>query len=387
MMDQALNKRRIPSAAMRANLIEKHNNKCAMCSISGEQIPLEMASITPLHQGGSLTEENFLLLCPNCHRYMDMGPKEIEFVNFLYQVLKETTPNQNIQLEAIIGDTQRARADILIEDSRKEKILIECKSNKAITRSHSSKIVEQILEYGKLIGECKKVLAIPSRLPNEIKQNLESNDIEVWDADYLIKNFKAGIQKADSSYFKMLLTAIAGEQEGSRDQDLLGKLKACNPGRKDCYIYQSLIGEIIEELFCPPLDKPIQEVNDFTKSNRRDFIVPNYAMEGFWSFLREKYSADYVVVDAKNYSRKVKKSDVLQITNYLKPHGAGLFGIIFSRNGGDSAGCLHTIREQWMVHQKLILVLDDTDVENMLLSSGGAEDLIGAKIEEFRLSM
>ena len=387
MMDQTLNKRRIPSAAMRANLIAKHNNKCAMCSISGEHIPLEIASITPLHQGGSMTEENFLVLCPNCHRYMDMGPKEIEFVNFLYQVLKEASPNKKIQLEAIIGESQRARADILIEDSRKAKILIECKSNKAITRSHGSKIVEQILEYGKLIGECKKVLAIPGRLPNEIKQNFESNDIEVWDADYLIKNFKAGIKKADSSYFKMLLTAIAGEQEGSRDKDLLGKLKACNPGRKDCYIYQSLIGEVIEELFCPPLDKPIQEVNDFTKSNRRDFIVPNYAMDGFWSFLREKYSADYIVVDAKNYSRKVKKSDVLQIANYLKPHGAGLFGIIFSRNGGDSAGCLHTIREQWMVHQKLILVLDDTDVENMLLSSGGAADLIGAKIEEFRLSM
>ena len=115
-----------------------------------------------------MAEENFLLLCPNCHRYMDMGPKEIEFVNFLYQVLKETSPNQNIQLEAIIGESQRARADILIEDSRKAKILIECKSNKAITRSHSSKIIEQILEYGNLIGECKKVLAIPGRLPNEI---------------------------------------------------------------------------------------------------------------------------------------------------------------------------------------------------------------------------
>lgn len=385
-MEQTLKMRRIPSAATRRNVIANHNNKCAMCSISGEQIPLELASITPLHQGGSMTEENFLLLCPNCHRYMEMGPKEIEFVNFLYQVLKESNQNQNIQLEAIIGESQRARADILIEDPRKAKILIECKSNKTITRSHSSKIIEQILEYGKLVGECKKVLAIPGRLPNEIKQSIESHDIEVWDADYLMKNFKTGILKADNSYYKMLLTAIAGEQEGSRDRDLLGKLKACNPGRKDCYLYQSLIGEIIEDLFCPPLIKPIQEVSDFTKSNRRDFIVPNYAMDGFWSFLREKYSADYIVVDAKNYSRKVKKSDVLQIANYLKPHGAGLFGIIFSRNGGDSSGCLHAIREQWMVHQKLILVLDDTDVENMLLSSGAAE-LIGAKIEEFRLSM
>ena len=387
MMDHILSKRRIPPASMRVNLIKKHNNRCAICSVSGEQIPLEIASITPLHQGVSMTEDDFLLLCPNCHRYLDIGPKEIEFVNFLYQVLKEVYPSKSVQLEAIIGESQRAKVDIFIEDDKKGKILVECNSNRAITRSHSFKIVEQILEYGKLIGECRKVLAIPGRLPSEIQQNLATNDIEVWDADYLNENFKAGIRKADSSYFKTLLNAIAQGQDGNRGQDLLGKLKACNPGRKDCYLYQSLIGEIIEELFCPPLEKPIQEVKDFTKSNRRDFIVPNYATEGFWLFLRERYSAEYVVLDAKNYSRKVKKRDVLQIANYLKPHGAGLFGIIFSRNGGDSAGCLHTIREQWMVHQKLILVLDDTDVENMLLSSGGAVDLIGARIEEFRLSV
>jgi len=200
---------------------------------------------------------------------MDMGPKEIEFVNFLYQVLKASDSNQNIKIEAIIGESKRARADILIENNRKEIILIECKSNKAITRVHSSKIIEQITEYWKLIGKCKKVLAIPGRLPSEIKDNIESHGIDVWDADYIVKNFKEGIQKADSSYFKMLLTAISGEKEVSRERNLLDKLEACKPGRKDCYIYQSLVGEIVEELFCPPLDKPIQENSDFTKSNRR----------------------------------------------------------------------------------------------------------------------
>lgn len=382
-----MSKRRAPSVEMRNSIVNKHNNTCAMCSISGQDVPLELASIMPLHQGGSMTEENLLLLCPNCNRYMDMGPKEVEFVIFLYQVLIASNSEQNIQLEAIIGESRRARADILIENEQKEITLIECKSNKAITRRHSSKIIEQILEYEKLIGKCKKILAIPGRLPSEIRQNVESHNIEVWDADYIVKNYKVAIQKADSSYFKTLLTAITGEKEVTREQEILNKLKACKPGREDCYVYQSLVGEIIEELFCPPLDKPIQENSDFTKSNRRDFIVPNYATDGFWSFLREKYVADYVIVDAKNYSRKVKKNDILQIANYLKPHGAGLFGVIFSRKGGDSAGCLHAIREQWMVHQKLILVLDDTDVENMLVSSGGAEDIIGAKIEEFRLSM
>lgn len=118
--------------------------------------------------------------------------------------------------------------------------------------------------------------------------------------------------------------------------------------------------------------------------------MPNYTDKGFWAFMREKYEADYVVIDAKNYSRRVKKSEVLQIANYLKPHGAGLFGIIISREGGDTSGCEHTLREQWLIHRKLILLLDDDDVTQMLVTKSEGrvpEEVIEQKIEHFRLSM
>ncbi|EPH0774632.1 hypothetical protein ACPTG1_13135 [Pseudomonas aeruginosa] len=96
------------------------------------------------------------------------------------------------------------------------------------------------------------------------------------------------------------------------------------------------------------------------------------------------------MIDAKNYTKKVSKKDVLQIANYLKSHGAGLFGLIISRRGGDLSGCEVTLREQWLVHQKMIIILDDEDVVSMLLakSDGRApEQVIGSKIEQFRLSM
>lgn len=143
-------------------------------------------------------------------------------------------------------------------------------------------------------------------------------------------------------------------------------------------------------MFTPPLGKPITELSDQAAANRCDFIMPNYAEQGFWAFLREKYQADYIVIDAKNYMGKVKKPQVLQIANYLKPHGAGLFGIIISRNGGDTSGCEHALREQWMIHRKLILVLDDDDIQSMLVARSegrAAEELLGLKIERFRLSM
>ena len=220
---------------------------------------------------------------------------------------------------------------------------------------------------------------------------LHTANIEVWDIRYLGKQFSEQIQEAPFSYYKALLLAqLSRPAVPSLEQKLLDNLAVCHPGKADWYVYQSLVGDILECLFTPPLGKPIPELCDKAKANRRDFIMPNYTDKGFWAFMREQYQADYVVVDAKNYTRKVKKSEVLQIANYLKPHGAGLFGIIISRKGGDTSGCEHTLREQWMVHRKLILVLDDDDIKEMLIakSDGRApEEIVGQKIEHFRLSM
>ncbi len=75
--------------------------------------------------------------------------------------------------------------------------------------------------------------------------------------------------------------------------------------------------------------------------------------------------------------------------NYLKMHGAGLFGIIVSRNGGDT-GCYYTCREMWAMDQKLIIVLNDEEVIKMIIAKGTSndpEEIIRQKIEQFRLWM
>lgn len=84
----------------------------------------------------------------------------------------------------------------------------------------------------------------------------------------------------------------------------------------------------------------------------------------------------------------MSKNDVLQIANYLKPHGAGRFGIIFSRNGGDKSGCWVTQREQWILHEKMIIILDDNDCKAIVEASedNAAENILSSKIEQFRLS-
>jgi len=382
------------TAALRKEVLKKYNYACAFCGTKNEDVPLELAHVIPLHRGGESSEENLISLCPNCHRAMDMQPREIEFVNFLSDLLKRHPNFKDVAQEEMLGRAARFRADILTRrniGNRQETLVIECKTPKVLFWARINDVIAQLDNYRKLCGDCKMVLAVPGTLrPREITA-LENQSVELWDLDYLAKTFSAQIKDAPISYYKaVFLTRLGRIVTTTREQTLINSLKACRPGKQDWYVYQSLIGDILECLFTPPLSKPIPELSDKAQANRRDYILPNYAEKGFGAFMRDKYGADYIVVDAKNYSRKIKKTEVLQLANYLKDHGAGLFGMIVCRHGGDSSGCEHTIREQWMVHRKLIIVLDDEDIENMLLAKSDGnppEDVVSRKIEQFRLSM
>ena len=382
------------TAGLRQKLLEKYGYACAACGVNNEKVPLELAHLVPLSQGGDTSEKNLTLLCPNCHRSFDRQPREIEFVSFLTDILRRHPDYSDARQEVLLGRETRYRADLIVQrrfDDKSEPLLIECKTPSIVTSARIQNVIAQLQAYRDVSGNNQVVLAVPATLRDRDLSALHTANIEVWDLRYLGEQFSEQIQEAPFSYYKALLLAqLSRPAKPTREQKLLENLAACQPGKADWYVYQSLVGDILECLFTPPLGKPIPELSDKARANRRDFIMPNYMDKGFWEFMREKYQADYVVVDAKNYTRKVKKSEVLQIANYLKPHGAGLFGIIISRKGGDTSGCEHTLREQWMVHRKLILVLDDDDIKEMLIakSDGRApEEIVGQKIEHFRLSM
>ncbi|HGM6163992.1 TPA: hypothetical protein ACXNRD_002562 [Pseudomonas aeruginosa] len=319
--------------------------------------------------------------------------KGIEFESFLASALKAHGAYSNVEQDFLLGQGTRYRADILASrvGGGGERLLIECKTSPPNSLRQLDQLLRQLFAYGTTNNDYKIVLAVPATLSDEYLFALKEAGVEVWDLNFLSREFSGVIHKIPGSYFAQIIVSHANRShEPTNEEKFISSLRSCLPGKQDCYVYQKLIGEILGHLFTPPLYEPIPELSDKAKVNRRDFIMPNYVDSGFWAFLRERYSADYVVIDAKNYTKKVSKKDVLQIANYLKSHGAGLFGLIISRRGGDLSGCEVTLREQWLVHQKMIIILDDEDVVSMLLakSDGRApEQVIGSKIEQFRLSM
>ncbi|MFF5701574.1 hypothetical protein ACFY7H_03605 [Streptomyces sp. NPDC012794] len=252
-------------------------------------------------------------------------------------------------------------------------------------------MIEQLTATGARVGEIvghppRVILAIPGELSPEAHEQFRLSGISIWDRTWLAANaIKAG-RAGEATQF--LGASSAGSPIEGRADDLLKQLMDVAPG-PNWMKYQELCREISEFLFCPPLSRPIWERPNFSSVNRRDLILPNYALDGFWAYLRTRYHADHVVIDAKNYSESIKKEEILQIANYLQRHGVGLFALIFSRTEPDSR-LLYTLREQWVLHDKMIVVLSDADVSQMLSDKKAGADpteLIRQKIEDFRLSV
>jgi hypothetical protein len=302
--------RRTSPLKIRETVLKKYNYSCAICGSRIEEVPLELSHIIPLSQGGKHIEENLIPLCANCNRTASNFQREIDFVRFVAELLKKDERYTDVTQEVILGKEKRLMADIRAKrrtDTATEDLIIECKSSRGLPFSQIKEVIQQMERYGKVCKECKLVLAYAGRIPEQGVKLLAESEIEVWDIDYINQSFAHQITHAINSYYKFLFSCVGKQFGKPREIKLVDSLKNCRPGRSDWNVYQALIGNVIEALFTPPLEKPIAQSSDKPMANRRDFVIPNYSRDGFWAFIREKYKADYIVVDAKNYTRKVKK--------------------------------------------------------------------------------
>lgn len=209
--------------------------------------------------------------------------------------------------------------------------------------------------------------------------------IEIWDGRHLQREARRlGIAAPP------FLAAAEGEERAEEREpadELTGRLGFISPGQSGWSQYEKFCEDLLSFLFCPPLRQVISQSRTETGVNRRDFILPNYAPDGFWGFMRVHYHADFIVAEAKNLSGPARKAEVLQLANYLTRHGTGLVGMLLTRKGF-SADARWTSREQWLLHDKLIVGLDDEDYKQMLATKrvgGNPADLIRQRIEDFRL--
>ena len=373
--------------------LKKENmNKCNICGreFSEECLP-EIDHIIPVSLGGSDDINNLQLVCSFCNRRKG---NKIVYEQLFEMCIKKIVKKSNKYEMLNIRKFKEFEPDIFLKSKKKEEYLIcEIKAGTVYTDARLDIIGKRLKEskdrIKNLYSNIKTVFIFPGTLSTSSMNIINQYGIIVWDREYLLKEFKNEIIELNNLYFNSILKTFEYKPKKLVNiyQDKIDKLKECKPGKENWSEYQKLIGEILELLFCPPLTNPIDEKYDERKINRRDFIMPNYSANGFWKFVREKYCADFIVIDAKNSAQGIKKQDILQVSNYLKQHGTGLFGIIIARKYNEKR-MYEMLSQIWQLENKMIIIINDNDIEQMLIekmNGGEPEKLIREKIEDFRL--
>jgi hypothetical protein len=287
------------------------------------------------------------------------------------------------------------RPDMLAILSDGSHAIIEIKASTPITQTRLDQVVEQLARYESAYQEAyqgkqaKLVLVVPGALSSEHLDYLYSHGIDTVIDGPTLRRAADLAQASNADYFK-----VTGEEpRPTLDElaligsSLLARLDKISRGSDEWPEYERLCADALEFLFCPPLGKPRLQFATRDRHNRRDFILRNFKSHEFWEYVRSTYEAHYIVVDSKNSADGVSKDDILEVANYLSPRGPGLFGIIMSRKGiRDRASITHA--EQWAFNKKMIVIVDDADVRQMItmrMSDDDPAGLLADKIEDFRL--
>lgn len=329
-----------------------------------------------------------------CVRISPEAAQGLEFEQFIQEILErssdiELTPAQSPYSKDYGFDFA------VVRNSRP--LLIQAK----LTTPQTSYRLEQVNALLKAAAERYEqlnpgqepglVLAVPGVLSRSKMAAALRSRLEVWDGPYL---------RARARPLRINVPPyVASEDPESFEQSDLGsqythallhRLSGIRPGQADWPSYEIYCEDLLNFLFVPPLNPAIPQSRDDHHANRRDYILPNYALDGrFWQFMRGHYDAHYVVAEVKNLSRCPGKREILQVANYLNPHGTGLFALLLARKELDETA-RWICREQWVQHNKLIVGIHDEDVRQMVetkLSGNDPAELVRQKIEDFRLGI
>ncbi|AXY77643.1 hypothetical protein D3H65_28285 [Paraflavitalea soli] len=308
----------------------------------------------------------------------------VEFEQFVADVLIESGKFSKVERSTIINnihiDIIAHEKDTIALSQFPTKWFFEVKKSKLVGLD----VVYQLLAWFSTFQEpnIRVALITMGHLSLHAKQLAKEKGITVLGLEEIAQLTTPKIYK---KYFGGELIFNPTENEESQTTLFADQLLSIKPGREEWSKYQKLISDIFELLFIPPLESPRYEHRDREADNRRDMIFENSATIGFWKTIKDTYEGHYIVVDAKNYSEPIEKKPILEIAHYLKPHGCGMFGIIACRKGL-SKSSKSAIREQWIGNKKLIVVINDNDLLEMLKLKN-PEEVIRRKIADFRIEL
>lgn len=162
------------------------------------------------------------------------------------------------------------------------------------------------------------------------------------------------------------------------------------PGSKSNWRkYEELCIKILEYLFSSSTEKFYSQSKTADGLNRFDCVFRIKPETDFWKFLINHLNSFYVVFEFKNYSKKISQGEILTTEKYLFEQAFRRTAIIMTRDGADE-GAKKMIQGAMREHGKLIIVIDDNNIIEMLEKKDRGEDpsdYLFDRVDDFLLKL
>lgn len=200
------------------------------------------------------------------------------------------------------------------------------------------------------------------------KVAFETPHIRVWDRTVL-NHLLHRHPEIMGQYFRPYAEAlerIESKRNPNRSAEILYRamLQACPSGQADFRSYEEIGLEILRYLFPNALGVPHVQSPTADGVERRDVILRNNRSSRFFQRVAERYDADFVICDFKNYQEPVSGTEINDVATYTNPT-LGNFIILISRRGGNDSARAAQLR-RLRVDQKMILVVSDEQLLEMV---------------------
>ena len=143
---------------------------------------------------------------------------------------------------------------------------------------------------------------------------------------------------------------------------------------------------IFKFIFSSKLGEPKYQSSTFDQKQRRDILFRNQQTSRFFQRIANKFSADFIILDCKNYSDPIESDVVFNVAKYANK-ALGRFIIVASRYGSSSsveAAQLRVMRDD----NAIIIIISDEQLLEMLQiyeKNENPEDVLEDLIDEILL--
>ncbi len=282
--------------------------------------------------------------------------------------------------------------DFIAENPSKTVVEVMHRPSRIVFRSETLSKVQNLINAAALLNADHYLLVISGEFDLKARDRVarEFPSLQIWDGDHVQSLLDKYPNVANefavlSSHTEAIRRRITPPKLNPRASDLIARLHQLPSGRNYFRNYEDLCVEILNHLFVPPLGVPAMQTISEDGLDRRDAVYQVSSGTNFWGTLRSEFHTRFVVAEFKNYSTELGQKEIESIQQYLFDMAMRRFGLLCGRQQASENG-LRARRRAWTENQKMIVILNDGDLEEMIrikANDGEPSILIDQQINDF----